>query len=608
MNLVSHLGHADETERGDALLRVRSLGVSTDRGAEVVADVSFDLRAGEVLGVAGESGCGKSTLALALLGYSRPGLRIVGGSVRIEGTDVLALDEHERRRLRGRRIAYVSQDASKALNPSLRVRDLLGEVMAVHHTGGGDADVAAALERVDLPSDRRFVRRFPHQLSGGQQQRLAIGVALACRPSVIVLDEPTTGLDVITQAHVLEEVRRICRDEQVAAVFVSHDLAAMSSIATRIAVLYAGRVVEEQRPQALVATPRHPYTAGLIGSVPVHSRPEHLPGIPGVAVGVSERPRGCAFAPRCDLRTDECESSMPPLDTVDGGASVRCLHWRRTEPAVRIAREPQRAAELGGLLEVDELLAVHGSGAGSVVAASDVSFAIAPGECLALVGESGSGKSTIARCVAGLHVPAGGTITFAGDALAPAARDRSLEQRRRMQVVFQNPYDSLNPTRSVAESISRPMELFLGLGRAECRRRVPGLLDRVRLPRRLADRTPRELSGGERQRVAIARALAAEPDLVICDEITSSLDVSVQAAVLDVLNELEMAMLFITHDLGVVASIADRVLVLQRGVIREAGPVDEVLRSPSSDYARALLAAIPEMPVPVAPEPDTEVS
>ncbi|MFN8021691.1 MAG: ABC transporter ATP-binding protein [Acidimicrobiales bacterium] len=603
---TDHLRLVPPVDDTAALLRVRSLRVATERGADVVADISFDLRAGEVLGIAGESGCGKSTVALALLGYCRPGLRIEGGSVEVDGVDLLSLDEAERRRFRGRRVAYVSQDASKALNPSLRVRDLIGEVMTVHGTGGTDADVELALQRVDLPSDRRFLRRFPHQLSGGQQQRLAIGVALACRPSVIVLDEPTTGLDVITQAHVLDEVRRICHDESVAAVFVSHDLAAMSSLASRIAVLYAGRVVEEQPPLDLVRAPRHPYTAGLIGSVPVHTRPEHLTGIPGVAVGVSERPTGCAFAPRCALRTDECEQAMPPLEPIGEVASVRCLHWRETTPSPRFARDARRDEQREHLLEVSGLQAVHGAGATTVVAARDVSFTIAPGECVALVGESGSGKSTIARCVAGLHVPAAGSITFAGTSLAGAARDRGVDERRRMQVVFQNPYDSLNPTRTVAESVSRPMELFLGLSRAEAKRRLPALMERVRLPARLADRYPRELSGGERQRVAIARALAAEPDLMICDEVTSSLDVSVQAAVLDVLSELEVAMLFITHDLGVVASIADHVLVLQRGEIREAGDVEHVLLSPSSDYARSLLAAIPEMPLP-SPMSEPEV-
>jgi peptide/nickel transport system ATP-binding protein len=580
-----------------AVLQVDDLRVETDGGAEVVADISFVVQAGEVLGIAGESGCGKSTLALALLGYSRAGLRIAGGRVLVAGHDILALPEKERRAVRGRRIAYVSQDASKSLNPSYRVRDLLREVMQIHGSASSNDDVRGALERVYLPSDAAFLRRFPHQLSGGQQQRLALGVALACRPSVLVLDEPTTGLDVLTQSHILSEIGRICRDESVAAIFVSHDLAAMSTVASRIAVIYAGRLVEERDAVQLIRTPKHPYSAGLIGSVPVHSRPERLPGIPGMAVGVAERPSGCAFAPRCAQRTEECEARMPDLIDVGQGHRVRCIHWTETPSPVREPRAALVARSQDALLTVTALRAVHGRGPRAVVAADDVSFTIGPGECVALVGESGSGKSTIARCVAGLHQPAGGHIMLGGDLLAATARQRPRALRQRLQIVFQNPYDSLNPSQTVEESVSRPLQMFLGMSRREARRRVPELMAQVRLPARLASRYPRELSGGERQRVAIARALAARPDLLICDEVTSSLDVSVQAAVLDLLGDLDVALLFITHDLGVVASIADRVLVLQHGVVCEEGQVDMVLGAPTSEYSQRLIAAIPELPV-----------
>lgn len=274
--------------------------------------------------------------------------------------------------MRGRDIAYVSQDASTALDPSMRVSVLVAEVMKVHETGGSTDDVRAALERVYLPNDHDFLRRFPHQLSGGQQQRLAIGIALACRPSVLVLDEPTTGLDVVTQAHILDEVRRICRDESVACVFVSHDLAAMAMVATRLAVLYAGRFVEEGPASDLLTAPRHPYSAGLVASVPTHTRPETPPGIAGVAVGLADRPPGCAFAPRCSQRTDACDMAMPPLDPIDSGHRVRCLHWEQTPVPERRGRTDVATSGDEAVLSVDDLRAEHGRGSALVVAANAV--------------------------------------------------------------------------------------------------------------------------------------------------------------------------------------------------------------------------------------------
>jgi peptide/nickel transport system ATP-binding protein len=430
---------------------------------------------------------------------------------------------------------------------------------------------------------------------------MAIGLAVACDPDVIVLDEPTSGLDVVTQARILAEVARLCRDDERAAVFVSHDLAAMVSIAHRIAVMYAGRIVEEWTAAELIASPAHPYTAGLIASVPVHNEARALTGMPGIAAGVRDRPPGCSFAPRCPLRSGSCESSLPPLLDLGHQHRVRCIHWDQvTAPpaAPRAIGSSREATE--PLLQVEHLRAVHGRGTQSVIAADDVSFTIGPGECLAVVGQSGSGKSTIARCVAGLHQPAAGTIRFGGVDVARLAKDRPATLRRQMQIVFQNPYDSLNPRRTVEDAIARPLALFAGMDAADRRAEVASLLERVRLPLRLARCLPRELSGGERQRVALARALAPGPQLLICDEVTSSLDVSVQAAVLDVLGDLDIAMLFITHDLGVVASVADSVVVLERGAVRASGPVEQVMGSPEDDYTRALLAAIPDLPLPSA--------
>lgn len=595
------------TDRGLAaagpILSVTGLRVETRAGAPVIEDVEIDLGPGEVLGLVGESGSGKTTLALALLGYARPGLSITGGSVRVAGQELLHLPEEELRRIRGRSVSYVPQDPAKSLNPGMRVADQLREVMDVHLPGAATPErVASTLERVSLPSGTSFQRRYTHQLSGGQQQRLAIAIALACDAQLLVLDEPTTGLDVVTQARILDEVARICSDSSVSAVFVSHDLAALATIASQIAVMYAGQVVEQGSRQEVIGRPRHPYTSGLISSVPVHDRPATLHGIPGTAVGVEDRPPGCRFAPRCALATDRCAAATPSLAEAGMGHLTRCWHWQQTPPVLHTPRVVSGAQQVRTpLLEVRHLGAAYGTRRHQVAAVRDVCFAIEPAECLALVGESGSGKSTIARCVAGLHRPSAGEIAFDGAALPPTARKRSRDSRRRIQIVFQNPYDSLNPAETVSAAICRPLRLFGGTTTRAARSEVPALLDQVRLPARLMDHYPRELSGGERQRVAIARALACRPELLVCDEITSSLDVSVQAAILDLIaslrRELDLALLFITHDFGVVGAVADRILVLEDGQVRETGRADVVLQAPHDGYTQRLLAAIPELPI-----------
>jgi peptide/nickel transport system ATP-binding protein len=586
----------------DAILTVKDLRVDVENGPPIVEDVTFSVPAGNVLGLVGESGSGKTTVGLALLGFHRPGVELAGGSVRVDGQELIGLPESELRPLRGRKIAYVPQDPATALTPSLRVGDQIREVMDVHlPQRATPGDVVDVLARVNLPDERSFQRRYVHQLSGGQQQRLAIGLALACGPSVVVFDEPTTGLDVVTQARILTEVGRLCREDQLAAVYVSHDLGAVAAVADRIAVMYAGRIVEDGSAADLLQRPVHPYTAGLISSVADTARPSRPLGIPGVAVGVYDRPPGCAFFDRCGQRVATCATEMPSLVEIQPSRFVRCPEWNGTPGIVRPDRELRRlTSEQQPLLQVDDLVAVHKTRATVVTAVDDVSFSAFPGECVALVGESGSGKTTMARCIAGLHAPASGSIRFNGTTLEPTARQRTRELRRQIQIVFQNPYDSLNPSHLVEQAVSRPLRLFTGTTGMAARDEVTMLLERVRLPARLAKSYPRELSGGERQRVAIARALAARPDLLLCDEITSALDVSVQAAILELLMELQhdlkLSMLFITHDLGVVASIADRILVLEAGVVRERGNADQVLRAPSAAYTRNLLDAIPALP------------
>jgi peptide/nickel transport system ATP-binding protein len=586
------------------VLAVDDLEIALRNGAQIIEGISFAVGRGEVLGIVGESGSGKTTVALALLGFARRGARLARGSVRVAGEELVGRSEDELRRLRGRLVSYVPQDPGTALNPSLRVGPLLRE-MVREHRPDRDADVAVAsvLERVHLPSTRAFRRRFPHQLSGGQQQRLAIAMAIVCEPPLVVLDEPTTGLDVVVQARILAEVARLRDELGIAMVYVSHDLAVVATVADRIAVMYAGRVMEEGPSQTLFREPRHPYTRGLVASIPDHVVPRQLRGIPGVAVGVGDRPPGCPFAPRCLQKTARAELELPPLEEIAPGHRVRCFEWSRTPPleleqplAARLARR-ERA-----LLAVEGLRAEYRAREGPVVAAADVSFDVARGECVALVGESGSGKTTIARCVVGLHVPTAGRIRLDGEPLAGRAKERPREARRRIQIVFQNPYDSLNPRQRVDDSLTWALRRLRGVRGADARAETQAMLERVRLPRTIERRYPREMSGGERQRVAIARALVAHPDVLVCDEVTSALDVSVQAAVLDLLGELRrdlgLAMLFITHDLGVVASVADRVLVLESGALREQGPVDALLANPEHDYTRSLVAAAPRLPEP----------
>jgi peptide/nickel transport system ATP-binding protein len=590
---------------GGPVIRVENLCLGLATGDAVVQDVSFSVNAGEIVGLVGESGSGKTTTALALLGYTRPGVVIRSGAIEVGGQSVIGRDTRAVRSLRGRVVSYVPQDPGGALNPSLRVGDAIMDVLRAHRSeSASDHSVRSALERVELGTDPRFGRRYPHQLSGGQQQRVTIAMACVCGPPVAVLDEPTTGLDVLTQDRILTELSRLRAEEGMAMVYVSHVLAVVARMADRIVVMYAGRVVENGPVDEVISRPRHPYTRALVGAIPDVRRPRALQGIPGVAVGVGEWPAGCAFAPRCAFSQERCHAAVPELEEAAARHSVRCVRWDELELAEAGpggARAASPAAAGGApLLEVSGLEVEYRSGRTRNLAVRGVSFAIEAGTCVALVGESGSGKTTIGRCIAGLHVPTTGRIVFDGDELHGAARSRTLDQRRRIQIVFQNPFESLNPRHRVGASIERPLRVLRKLSRADAAREVEALLERVRLPARVAGRFPVELSGGERQRVAIARALAAKPDLLVCDEVTSALDVSVQAAVLELLTELQrdlrLSMLFITHNLGVVACVSDSVLVMDRGSLCESGGVREVLSTPTDDYTRRLLGAAPCLP------------
>jgi peptide/nickel transport system ATP-binding protein len=589
-----------------SVLRAVNLRVELADGAPIVDGVDLELGAGEILGLVGESGSGKTTTALSIFGYIERGLEMSADEITLDGERLESPQSF--RKARGRLISYVPQNPGTSLNPSMRVAAAVAEIMRTHR-GTDDAGQAPyrMFERVGLPNTRDFGRRYPHQLSGGQQQRVGIAGALSPDPVVVVLDEPTTGLDVVTQDRILKELVRLRDEQNVAMLYITHDLAVVAQIASRIAVMYAGQIVEQGPAAEVLRHPRHPYTRGLMASTPDHVRPRMLESMAGVAVGVGERPSGCRFAPRCAQRTARCESEEPPLEVTSAGQSVRCFEWRSTPavewyPLATVATTTNLATEdpeLPGVLELSHVRAEYGARHGKVVAASDVSFTVQRGGCVALVGESGSGKTTIARVIAGLHPLASGTVKLDGTPLPGLARKRTLEQRRRIQIIFQNPAEALNPRHTVAGAIARPARMLQRLSKGEAEAEVGRLLEAVRLPARLASRYPRELSGGERQRVAIARALSARPEVMICDEITSALDVSVQAVVLELLRDLRAefgtAVVFITHDLGVVATVAERICVLEHGLLCEVGQTAEVLARPQHPYTSRLLDAAPSL-------------
>jgi peptide/nickel transport system ATP-binding protein len=578
-------------------------------GAAVIKDVSVEVAAGEVLGVVGESGSGKTTLGLAMVGHARRGLNIAAGSVRLDGTDLLSLPPAELRRLRGAAMAYIPQDPSSAINPAVRVGSLLKEVLAAHGRTGSDAEarLAEVLAEVGLDSRPALLSAYPHQLSGGQQQRVAIAMAFACRPRLIVLDEPTTGLDVTTQRTVLETVARMCASYGVAAVYVSHDVVVVGELSHRVAVVYSGRVVETGATTDVFGAPAHPYTQGLLRAVPSPERSARLIGMEGVPPRPGQRPRGCSFAPRCPLVVERCTVAMPELiPAARAGQLARCV-------LVETGQAQTGAAAAGPAGSLDPDLAESGESAARPVLQISgldafyghrqvlfgIDLTVPANTCVAIVGESGSGKTTLARCVAGLHTNWTGDIRYGGQPLPPGIRRRPKDVLRGIQYVFQNPYASLNPRRTVGGLIAQPLETFAGRRRA--RASDNQILDALRsaaLSVEVVNRYPDQLSGGERQRVAIARTLAVAPALLVCDEVTSSLDVSVQAAVVELLRRLQqqhgLAMIFITHNIALIRSIAQQVTVMHDGRIAETGTVAEVLDHPRADYTRQLLDDVPK--------------
>lgn len=575
--------------------------VLTGGDVDVVDGLDLVLRPGEVVGLVGESGSGKTTVGTALLGYTRAGASIEGGKVVYQDRDLLSMTWQQVRQLRGEEIAYVPQDPAAALNPSIRIGRQIVELMELRGLGTAASRLQGArdgLAEVGLPNDDEFLRRYAHQLSGGQVQRVALAMAFLPKPKVLVLDEPTTGLDVTTQGMVLSTMAALCRTHGVAALYITHDLAVVANIADRVAVMYAGQIIELGGRDQLFRDPGHPYTRALLDSIPHLSHARALAGIPGRTPAPGARPEGCRFHDRCRFSEPECAAETPALREVSVGHQVRCIRsgeigrWDISRGEVADAA-PDRAREV--VLDVRDLDVFYGR----TKVVHGVSFDIASSEVLALVGESGSGKTTISRCIGGLHKEWTGSIVFDGTPLAKGARARSAADRKRIQYIFQNPYLSLNPRLTVEQIVKRPMELFgLATGR-QATDKVVELLEQVSLGPAVLGYRAERLSGGERQRVAIARALAAEPDLLVCDEITSALDVSVQGSLVSLLEELRtsrgISMLFVTHNLALVRSIAARVQILNAGRVVESGPVAEVMDSPQQEYTRKLLANSPRI-------------
>ncbi len=615
------------------LLSIRDLSIGfTGQSGETLAilrRVDLAVKAGESIGIVGESGSGKSTLALAAMGYLKHGLRVLDGSARFPERDLFTLSAAELQTIRGRRLALIPQNSGQSLTPSMRVGTQLTETLALHSgaaPGDYPARVIDLLRKVRLPDPQAIAKRYPHELSGGQQQRVAIAMALAGEPEALLLDEPTTGLDVTTQAHILELLRDLATQYGTSMIYVSHDLGAIARVCERVVVMYAGEIVLEGATRQVLGNPSHPYARGLLASIPrlASSRlPAALDGIPPMPGGAGA---GCAFAARCALAEAKCRNEHPGLRSADAAQQTRCHFPERVaeisignpDPAPASVVEPMPVQPPGEgesvpvlTLEgvsiryaqptiLDQLLARRAV----APTVSDISLSLIRGETLGLVGESGSGKSTILKTIAGLLPTHRGALYLGKDeALATEIERRTPAQLRRIQLVFQNPDESLNPRQTVAEIIAQPLKLYFRLKGAELRERSRQILETVRLGAHYLERLPSQLSGGEKQRVAIARAFAAQPEIVLCDEVTSALDVSVQAAVLELLDSLRKergtTYLFVSHDLAVVRALADRVAVLYQGRLCEVGATARVYSPPFHPYTEALLGAVLE------PDPDS---
>jgi peptide/nickel transport system ATP-binding protein len=599
-------------------LRVRDLRtvLDTPRGSVRAVDgVDFELRAGECFALVGESGSGKSMTALSIMRLLPEAGRIAGGEVGLDGLDLLGLPEAAMRAVRGRRIAMIFQEPSTALNPVLTVGQQIVEVIERHTQASREQAKPKAVEllrAVGIADAERRVDQYPFELSGGLKQRAMIAGALAVDPEVLIADEPTTALDVTIQAQILELLARLLSERGMALLLITHDLGIVAKMAHRVAVMYAGEIVELAERGAFMRAPQHPYSQKLFAALPSpRRRAGELAVIGGQVPPLTQEFRACRFAERCDQAFDRCRSEAPAMLEPLPGQLARC-HLRETGPAAPRGQPFDSGESVktvsgeGNLLLRVRDLQVHfpirrgllRRTVGQVKAVDGVSFELRAGRTLALVGESGSGKTTTGKAVLQLIAPTAGSVRFGETELTALTRRELRPRRSAMQIIFQDPYGSLDPRMRVAEILLEGMR-SLGVGRDDAERsgRIARLLREVGLPVEALGRYPHEFSGGQRQRIAIARALAVEPKLIVCDEPTSALDVSVQAQILNLLRALQqrlgIAYLFITHNIAVVEYLAHEVAVMYQGKIVEHGDVDRVLGAPAHPYTRELLAAVP---------------
>jgi len=600
-----------------------SIGYRTEHGTlHVLRDIDLSIGPGETVGLVGESGSGKSTLAYAIVRYLSANAVVLGGTVRFQGEDLLAAGEERLRQLRGGPIGIVYQDPATALNPTLRLGEQLIEGLVEHE--GLTAETARArarelLDLVKLPDPGFIMARFPHEVSGGEKQRVLIAMACACRPQLMIFDEPTTALDATTSAGILDLIRRLQAELRISVLYITHDLGVVANVAQRIDVIYAGQIVEEGPVADVLGRPRHPYSRMLCASIPnPYARHDgrRLTTFPGLSPDLHDLPIGCIFEERCPYVRDACREAPVPLPR-EGEHRTACIRLDAIADAPLPSQAPaaggQAQKQTGTVLEVAGLRVTYGRSAlldrlfgvppSLVYAVTGIDLEVGTGETVGLVGESGCGKSTLARALVGL-------TRFAGELRLDGRRiagpdDMRGDYRRAVQIVFQHPDLSLNPRMSVGEIVGRPIRLYEGLGGRDLRRRVEELLDRVRLPAAFARRYPHELSGGEKQRISIARAFGPRPRLVVCDEITSGLDVTVQASILNLLADLQdefgTAYVFISHDLNLVQFIADRILVMYLGhLVEERTTTGGQMAPPFHPYTEALMSAVP------VPEPTIE--